>query len=109
VLNKLLCDQKQQQEQDGQLTQMIRRMEGSQLSTLLDYACQWNTNTRNYAVCKLGRQFIVVHIVVYCTFAFLETGQLVLNCALSSVPPKQLLKLPNIESIVKGFLPYSIR
>uniref|UniRef100_A0A183CM95 WD_REPEATS_REGION domain-containing protein n=1 Tax=Globodera pallida TaxID=36090 RepID=A0A183CM95_GLOPA len=85
VLNKLTTDGPSE-EIDARLSEVFVRLSVAQLSVLLDYAAQWNTNTRTYA-----------------------TGQLVLNCVLKSVHPEELLKLPNIGDVVKTFLPYSLR
>uniref|UniRef100_A0A1I8B2U2 WD_REPEATS_REGION domain-containing protein n=1 Tax=Meloidogyne hapla TaxID=6305 RepID=A0A1I8B2U2_MELHA len=68
------------------LITIIKKLTKIQLSTLLGYSTQWNTNSRTYS-----------------------TAQLVLNCVLRAVPPEELLELPNIESIVQRFLPYSLR
>lgn len=65
---------------------VIQKMTESQISILLEYASQWNTNTK------------------YC-----NVSQLLLNIILKTLPPDDFLKLPNVNDLVRSFLPYSNR
>jgi len=65
---------------------LFARANRVQLSTLLDYAAQWNVNTRTYHV-----------------------SQTLLNYALRCVPSEELLHVPRIDELVKALLPYTNR
>lgn len=68
------------------MKELIKQLTSIQLSTLLNYTAQWNTNTRTS-----------------------DLAQSVLNIVLNAVPPNELLKLPDIDNIVKALLPYTYR
>uniref|UniRef100_A0A914NUA5 U3 small nucleolar RNA-associated protein 13 C-terminal domain-containing protein n=1 Tax=Meloidogyne incognita TaxID=6306 RepID=A0A914NUA5_MELIC len=88
ILQRLSSDIVATSENDQlqKLINIIKRLSKIQLSALLGYSTQWNTNSRTYSV-----------------------AQLVLNCVLRAIPPEDLIELPNIENIVQRFLPYSLR
>uniref|UniRef100_A0A915P5V1 U3 small nucleolar RNA-associated protein 13 C-terminal domain-containing protein n=1 Tax=Meloidogyne floridensis TaxID=298350 RepID=A0A915P5V1_9BILA len=88
ILQRLSSDIVATSENDQlqKLINIIKRLSKIQLSALLGYSTQWNTNSRTYSV-----------------------AQLVLNCVLRAIPPEELIELPNIENIVQRFLPYSLR
>uniref|UniRef100_A0A915MUH1 BCS1 N-terminal domain-containing protein n=1 Tax=Meloidogyne javanica TaxID=6303 RepID=A0A915MUH1_MELJA len=88
ILQRLSSDIVATSENDQlqKLINIFKKLSKIQLSALLGYSTQWNTNSRTYSV-----------------------AQLVLNCVLRAIPPEELIELPNIENIVQRFLPYSLR
>ncbi|VDK48021.1 unnamed protein product [Cylicostephanus goldi] len=72
---------------DGdELMSAIEKLDKQRLQVLLDFATQWNTNSRT----SLPSQYVV-------------------NCILKLVPPDELLELPNIRSAVESLIPYTKR
>ncbi|MFH4975908.1 hypothetical protein AB6A40_002617 [Gnathostoma spinigerum] len=64
----------------------IEKLVPEQIVVLLDFASQWNTNSRTS-----------------------DASQRVLQCILCTNAPEELLKLPNITSVVESFIPYTNR
>lgn len=71
---------------EEELIGVFQKMTPSQISILLDYASQWNTNTK------------------HC-----HASQVLINFILRTLPPNEFLKLPNVSNLVRGLLPYSSR
>ncbi|EFO22860.2 hypothetical protein LOAG_05625 [Loa loa] len=64
----------------------VKKLREEELVVLLDFAAQWNTNSRTA-----------------------DVAQLVLYCVLHSFSPKQLLKMPNFASMIEAYIPYTTR
>ena len=92
IVNKLLEIQKPKLENEMEtdtiddLGTVLQRLNQTQICTLLDYAAKWNTNTRTS-----------------------KTAQTLLNHILLSISPDELLRYPNIDSVIKAFIPYTSR
>ncbi|RCN26313.1 Utp13 specific WD40 associated domain protein [Ancylostoma caninum] len=69
-----------------ELMSALMKLDKQRIQILLDFATQWNTNSRTSLA-----------------------SQNVLNCILKSLPPDELLELPNIRSVVESFIPYTKR
>lgn len=70
----------------NELESVILSLREDQLITILEYAIKWNTNAKH---CKVA--------------------QTILNIAFKKFSPQELMKFPQIKTIVEGFLPYSER
>jgi U3 small nucleolar RNA-associated protein 13 len=68
------------------LASLLIQLNPIQLSTLLEYATRWNSNTRTSRI-----------------------AQILLNCVLNSIPPEQILDISGVDSVVKAFIPYTQR
>ncbi|VDN08035.1 unnamed protein product [Thelazia callipaeda] len=64
----------------------IEKLGSEELIMLLNFAAQWNTNSRTA-----------------------DVAQRVLYCVLHSYSPEDLLKLPNFASVVEAYIPYTSR
>ncbi|ETN71789.1 Utp13 specific WD40 associated domain protein [Necator americanus] len=69
-----------------ELASAVMKLDKQQIQTLLDFAAQWNTNSRTSLA-----------------------SQNVLNCILKIIPPDELLDFSNIRSVVESFIPYTKR
>uniref|UniRef100_A0A0M3K9D4 WD_REPEATS_REGION domain-containing protein n=1 Tax=Anisakis simplex TaxID=6269 RepID=A0A0M3K9D4_ANISI len=74
------------QEDDSELRKAICDLLEEQLVILLDFASQWNTNSRTSSA-----------------------SQKVLNAVLRTFTPERLLKMPNFAAVVESFIPYTNR
>ncbi|KHJ96550.1 Utp13 specific WD40 associated domain protein [Oesophagostomum dentatum] len=70
----------------GELMTAVMKLDKQRLQTLLDFATQWNTNSRT----SMASQYVV-------------------NCILKIVPADELLELPNIRSSIESLIPYTKR
>ncbi|CAD5217500.1 unnamed protein product [Bursaphelenchus xylophilus] len=80
VLNKIIEKGKEQ------LEPLIAELNDDNRSKLIEFATQWNTNTRSY-----------------------QTAQIALNAIFRTVPRKQLETLPNFTTQLEALLPYTRR
>ncbi|KAM3718536.1 Transducin beta-like protein [Dirofilaria immitis] len=72
--------------ESNELHDAIGKLRKEELLVLLNFATQWNTNSRTA-----------------------DIAQLVLYCVLHSFPPEELLKMPNFASVIEAFIPYTTR
>ncbi|CAG9532779.1 unnamed protein product [Cercopithifilaria johnstoni] len=69
-----------------ELHSAVKKLRREELVVLLDFASQWNTNSRTA-----------------------DIAQLVLYYVLHSFSPEELLKMPNFASLIEAYIPYTIR
>uniref|UniRef100_A0A8R1YA34 WD_REPEATS_REGION domain-containing protein n=1 Tax=Onchocerca volvulus TaxID=6282 RepID=A0A8R1YA34_ONCVO len=72
--------------ESDELHNAVKKLREEELVVLLNFASQWNTNSRTA-----------------------DVAQLVLYCVLHSFPPEALLKVPNFASVIEAYIPYTIR
>ncbi|CAG2120440.1 unnamed protein product, partial [Medioppia subpectinata] len=82
IMKEILLDS----EGADKVAEVLSRLREDQLLSLLEYAIVWNTNSRHYIV-----------------------AQCVLRAVVRQIPPKELLKTPELKAKVEKLLPYSER
>uniref|UniRef100_A0A915Q5K6 U3 small nucleolar RNA-associated protein 13 C-terminal domain-containing protein n=1 Tax=Setaria digitata TaxID=48799 RepID=A0A915Q5K6_9BILA len=72
--------------ESNELHGAVEKLQSEELVVLLDFAAQWNTNSRTA-----------------------DVAQLVLYAVLHSFSPEELLKVPNFGSLIEAYIPYTTR
>ncbi|KAK0408850.1 hypothetical protein QR680_004199 [Steinernema hermaphroditum] len=80
IVNKLI------DKQSDDLQKVVSDLDNEQVGILMDFVSQWNTNSRTC-----------------------HAAQTCLNYILRSKSPEEIMKLPNINTIIKSLLPYTNR
>ncbi|PAV79906.1 hypothetical protein WR25_02816 [Diploscapter pachys] len=72
--------------ENAELQKALSKLERNKLQMLLDFATQWNTNSKS----SQASQEVLFNILLF-------------------MPPEEILKLPNARSFVEAFIPYTKR
>ncbi|PAV72275.1 hypothetical protein WR25_00080 [Diploscapter pachys] len=72
--------------ENAELQKALSKLERNKLQMLLDFATQWNTNSKS----SQASQEVLFNILLF-------------------MPPDEILKLPNARSFVEAFIPYTKR